>query len=478
MFHWFIASAAWVFDSLDEFTSRIPSALALTLLTTATFAFFAGARRRNSVGTALLAAAVMFTSFECFRAGTNCRVDMVLTMFMSTAIMALYNGLTKRKLLWYALAALLLSGAALTKGPVGILLPLGVFWIYALLRGYNMLKVSLITLLVLILGSILPALWYYCAWQRGGDRFFSLAMEENFGRLLGNMSYDSHVKPLWYNFTSLLSGLLPWSLLLLCTVPLYFRAKKRNANRPSAEDAGSPSFVKHLRKSLRTMDPYLLLSIVASAVILIFYCIPASKRSVYLLPMYPFLGYLLATYFSKLARCKIMGRRSLAATVATVCVLYLIGYAIVYPAIVNPKSDKLIAAEIKANTPSEADIYTFIPDRFMRYFITDHYLGYRMKPLLPSGQVFRGEGVPKASDIDSAPQGVFYLAVSEKVWDAPQVNIEAAAEKDTDYGLHSWLKANSLKAIQIYRSERSTHDVKGRLVLLKVSPTSSESTLP
>lgn len=49
-----------------------------------------------------------------------------------------------------------------------------------------------------------------------------------------------------------------------------------------------------MRDALRRMPACTLLALTASAVIFIFYCIPASKRSVYLMPMYPFVAWFIS----------------------------------------------------------------------------------------------------------------------------------------------------------------------------------------
>ena len=56
---------------------------------------------------------------------------------------------------------------------------------------------------------IIPTLWYYAAYQQEGAEFLDLVHEENVERMTGNMSYSSHVKPMYYNFLTLLSGYLP-----------------------------------------------------------------------------------------------------------------------------------------------------------------------------------------------------------------------------------------------------------------------------
>ena len=76
-FHWCIAALSLLNGgTVNEFTSRLPSAIALVAMTVWTFVFFA---RRKSQATGLAAALIAFTTFELHRAGANCRVDMVLT---------------------------------------------------------------------------------------------------------------------------------------------------------------------------------------------------------------------------------------------------------------------------------------------------------------------------------------------------------------------------------------------------------------
>lgn len=475
MFHWLVAICCWVFGSTSEFACRLPSAIALIALVAMTFSFFApkSSRDGSDCRFAMMIAILTLTSFECYRAGTNCRVDMVLTAFMCGAMMCLCKALQSRPFLFYLLGMLCMSGAALTKGPVGLILPLAVYWIYGLLCGRNFFFVSLIALLLLVGASLLPALYYYNAWLMGGDRFLRLVMEENFGRMTGTMTYESHVNPWWYNFTSLLLGWLPWTLLLLISAVWVFAQRKRF---PVSGDAVKSDGSK--KNLLRQMNREQLFSLVAIAVILVFYTIPKSKRSVYLLPMYPFIACWIAVYVRWMMRRFRLGMGVVAGIMALVCVLYPIGYGIVYPAIVNKHSDRGIALQINRIVPAGNNIYTFIPSRFMRFYITDHYLGYRMLPLLPSGQVAAASEIPDANDIRLPKEKMFYVALSSDVWDAsPSPLGQKSYDKKSDYGFHAWLESEGLCADKVYESEHKTHDVKGRLVLLRVHPSDKTSEL-
>lgn len=109
-------------------------------------------------------------------------------------------------------------------------------------------------------------------------------MEENFGRFMGKMTYESHEHGALYNVPMLLSGLVPWSLLLLLGVFTVGMEKLRNLS------------VKRLWTGFREMDSVRKWAVVVTVCVFVFYCIPKSKRSVYLLPLYPFLSLLLADF--------------------------------------------------------------------------------------------------------------------------------------------------------------------------------------
>lgn len=466
MFHWLVAIFSTLFGRLSEFTCRLPSAIALIVLVASAFRFYSsqqnrtnGEENKTNTGTVNLSACITalltFTSFECFRAGSNCRVDMVLTAFMCGAIMSLGKLLVNPRFTWSIVAVLCMSGAALTKGPVGIILPLAIYWIVGLIRGQGFLRVSLASVLLLIAASILPALWYLAAYHMGGDRFLSLVIEENFGRMSGSMSYESHVKPVWYNFTSLITGWMPWTLLLLIAGTSGTIKHRFNIHRYIADRL----HYRSIRSAIKSADFYTLYSAVAVVVIFIFFCLPKSKRSVYLLPLYPFMAYLLALMIRKMISCNWLKKTTIKWCMLAVFAAYLIGYAVVYPIIVNKKSDKLIAAKLTEMVPDEAiPIYAFVPDRFMRYYILNHYMGYRLISLLPSAQIGSGNVNPSAEAILMPKDTHFYILVSKNVVDG----------KD-DYGLNNWILGHKLSVKRIFESERGTHDVKGRPVLLEIN---------
>lgn len=288
--HWLMALCSLPFGRVTELTARIPSALALTAMVMAGYRFFA---RREGEAKALLMGLVTLTCFEVHRAGVGCRVDMMLAAMMVLALYALYAWVERgmRGVPW--LGVLALSGAFLTKGPVGAALPCVIAWIYGGTRGLGWGKALLRCIGVGLLSCVLPLAWYVAAWQQGGDRFLHLIYEENVLRLTGKMSYESHVNPWTYNVMTVVTGFLPYTLAVVFSL---FVLPWRKLLRPAKE-----SWQK-LTGRVRSMSDARLYSLLCFAIIFIFYCIPKSKRSTYLLPLYPFLAYFVAEYLLWLRR--------------------------------------------------------------------------------------------------------------------------------------------------------------------------------
>lgn len=291
-FHWCIATFSMLNGgTVNEYTSRLPSAIALIAMTVATYVFFS---RRKDPALAMATALVTFTTFELHRAGGNCRVDMVLTALTVGAIYRLFRWWERgmKGVPW--LAILLMSCATLTKGPVGMIIPCLVTGIFLLLRGVNFFRAFFSLAAWGLMSLILPLCWYVAAYGQGGQEFLDLVMEENFGRMTSTMSYNSCVNPWPYNIKVTLAGFLPWTLAVVMVIflPGYPRSKACNSWK---------AFLTKCRElpALNTMVT------VAALTIFIFYCIPQSKRSVYLMPMYPFAAFYVAQLLMYVSRWRI-----------------------------------------------------------------------------------------------------------------------------------------------------------------------------
>ena len=282
-FYWCIAAVSVVGGGVTEFSSRVPSAVAYIVLTIAVFLFY---QRRRDTRLGLVAALVAFVSWEMHRQGGNCRVDMVLTLFIVMAMLLLYRWWERgmKGIPWWAI--LMMSLGTLTKGPVGAILPCLVTGVFLLCRRVNFFRAFFTLFAFGLLSLVLPALWYYAAWQQGGQEFLDLMLEENWGRMTQTMSYESNVHPWYYYFIALPGGYLPWTLL---GVMMLFVIDWKGLR-------GQWHGVRETwhRLSPSACDPVELFSWLAVAVVFVFYCFPQSKRGVYIMPIYPFLGYFIA----------------------------------------------------------------------------------------------------------------------------------------------------------------------------------------
>lgn len=305
-FQWCIAALSMIAGHVSEFTSRLPSALSLIVMLCVGALFYAK-RKNNTIG--LLAAIITLTAFEVHRAGTNCRVDMVLTMFIVCALYALYEWWEKdcRQLPW--IAVLCMSGATLTKGPVGMVLPCFVMFVFMLftawqqgkLCGRIIWKTTYKLFLSAVLASVLPLIWYWAAYRQGGDQFMALVMDENVGRFLGKMKAVTHANPWHYNFLMLIAGWLPWTLPLLLS--LFVLPWRKFANSfTKGESTGKVTLKSRIMAAMRKADAVQVFTWLSFLLILFFYCIPKSKRGVYLLPCYPFMAVLIVEYMAWLVK--------------------------------------------------------------------------------------------------------------------------------------------------------------------------------
>lgn len=438
--HWCIAFFSLIAGSVNEYTSRLPSALAMTIMALFTFLFYV---RRRGTTVAFVTALVTLTAFEVHRGGWACRVDMVLTVFIILALFQLYQWFEKKENYFPFWAIVWMGCATLTKGPVGIVLPCLVIGVFMLIKGRKFWYTFERLFLIALASCILPAIWYIAAYIQGGNNFLNLVIEENFGRFMGKMSYASHEHGLHYNFLTVLSGYVPYTLLVLMAIPMAIR-NLRSWQRPLKLWNSFKNYIKN-------MDEARLFSLLSIVLIFVFYCIPKSKRSTYLLPIYPFLAYFLAEFLISLShknspllriygtilsivallpivaffliksgtlseiipadthfglilqtvastpidwlhwgyivlpliaiviffRKKKTGKQLLYPVFGLIFCIYISLDSVYLPEIMNAKSDKPIAEKIQTIVP-KGNIYAYISTNMMRFFTINFYLNNRV----------------------------------------------------------------------------------------------------
>lgn len=275
LMHWMGALFSLLAGGISEWTVRMPSAL---LAIAGMLACFFYVRRLFDSRVAMLAALILGTTVQYLQAGDGARVDMTLAFFMEVAFfefIMLAEGLTERRMLLYAALAL----AVLAKGPVGVVLPglVALVWMAATGRWEVIGRMRLVRGAALV--AIVAGGWYVAATMVGGMAFVhKQILAENLFRFLHTGGVrEGHAHPFYYIEGALLAGFMPWTPLLLV-------------------------LLVQATRSPRPIDQRLTYLLVWFAVVLAFYNLPASKRGIYLLPLYPALATLLAVYLEEVAR--------------------------------------------------------------------------------------------------------------------------------------------------------------------------------
>lgn len=211
--------------------------------------------------------------------------DMLLTGCMGSALLAFFLGYAQPsqpavQARWYLTFYVLIAGAILAKGPVGIILPgliIGLFLLYLgnaldVLREMRVLRGGL-----LIVAIALP--WYILViWRNGStyiDSFFGYHNLERFTGVVNN-----HSAPWYFYFLVVLLGFAPWSIYLpsaIARIQFWRRSYWRSLHRSN-----------HLG----------LFALFWFAGIFGFFTIAVTKLPSYVLPLMPAAAILVALLFS------------------------------------------------------------------------------------------------------------------------------------------------------------------------------------
>lgn len=279
LFHWLGALASLFGGEPNELTIRLPSALLAILGVLLTY--YAGVALWG-VEAGLLAGIILATSFEWFRAATTARVDMTLSVFMVAAVLSFWSGYRAGRFDWthvlgfYGLAGL----ASLAKGPVGGVLPGLIVGVFLLLRR----DIGFLRRMHVFSGGLLylgvAGSWYGLALWQGGEAFFEKQiLKENVLRFISSGAAGAgHEHPFYYFLPNLFMGMAPWSFFLPPLVYFLYRSCERWAQHQ------------------------FLFPLVWFATVFVFYSASSSKRSVYILPLYPAAALLLGAWWQALRR--------------------------------------------------------------------------------------------------------------------------------------------------------------------------------
>ena len=209
--YWLIEGAYRVFG-VSEFTARLPSAVFGTGLILMQYYF---AKRVLGPVTALRAALMLLLNFEILAIGRMVLTDMVLIFFTTLSIFAFFLGLygqgpAKR---WYWVFYIAMGLATLTKGPVGLLVPLlavvpYILWTRPWRSGNQVLRDCHPFAGTLVMLAV-AAPWYSAMFILHGKGYLASAQGDTVTRFFSVIG--GHGGTILFYIPILFFGFFPWS---------------------------------------------------------------------------------------------------------------------------------------------------------------------------------------------------------------------------------------------------------------------------
>jgi len=280
LYFWTVALTAKFLNNnhVNEWTSRFPASLCaiLTLL----FVFLI-VKKLFDDQLAFSSAIMLATTYSFFWHSQQAMLDMMLVMFETATCLFFIYGLkaeVNRKKFFYIPMHLCFGLAVMTKGPVGIIIPwIGILTYLIWTSNIKELK-HFAWIPGLIVFLLVTAPWLVAVYYRI-DTAFSVFYNETVTRYTS--AFD-HQRGWYYFIVRFPLYILPWGLFL-------------------------PFIIWDIFKNKSLSDYKFPVSFFLPA--LIFFSLCGSKRSYYLVPLYPFIIICTAILFSKLISFNLMKRK-------------------------------------------------------------------------------------------------------------------------------------------------------------------------
>lgn len=253
---YFVTALSYAVFGVHELSTRLSSIVSALLGIGAVFVF---TRRFFGKRAAMLSTLVLSTSVGYVFMGRFAMLDMLLTLFIGSAILFLAYASASSQKRWYYPAYVAMGLAFITKGLIGAFLPLAIFWIYLAMTGNlaEILRMRLVRGILIIALIFIP--WGITISMQEPEFSYTFFMQHQLGRFASG-SFGRR-KPFWFYIPIVFLMSCPWSLYL-----------------PGA-----------IRRGLETKDlqkkNILLLMTIWIAVFFIFFSLPKSKLAHYMLPI-------------------------------------------------------------------------------------------------------------------------------------------------------------------------------------------------
>lgn len=281
LFYWLIAASYKIFG-VSDFSSRLPSGICAILCVL--FTFYVG---KNFFCSAFgfISAMVLASSLEFVLLGRRAATDMTLCLFFSSCLYSLFLGYfvkdTKLKIFWVIVSGIFAGLSILTKGPVGILLPLIILSGFLLVRRQMDIKHLKIYFLICLIAVIIALPWYFQVHQITEGRFTDeFLFKHNLNRYTSVVG--EHPGPVWFYIPVLFGGFMPWSF---CLIGSLFLIPRKVFNK--------------------SFNKFIAFCFVWFLIIFLFFSVSTTKLATYILLLFPPASFMSAYWICILGRKKI-----------------------------------------------------------------------------------------------------------------------------------------------------------------------------
>lgn len=273
LIYWLIALAYSVFG-IGEFSARFWSAAFGTGLVVSIYLF--GRRVLGHRGA--LIAALAFATNVCTAILARAAVtDMILTFFVAWSLFGFFSAFhasPQHRQRLRVVAYLAMALAVLTKGPIGLLIPLLVIGLFVIIRGkigVSLSRLRPVTGLLLFAAVALP--WYVLVLRANGWEFIDgFFVKHHLARYTGVIS--GHRGPFYYFLPVVAIGFFPWSGMLPKAFEGLWSARAR------------------LRGDLTLPEEFALFGWLWFGVVFVFFSFSGTKLPSYIVPGFPALALL------------------------------------------------------------------------------------------------------------------------------------------------------------------------------------------
>ncbi len=298
MLYWLVALSSWYQGYVSHLTVYLPGALAFIVIITCTLIFFG---RQTRFHEAFIASLFLLTCTGMQSVFLINSGDLLFATFIIIALTQLYRWEETKELKSLPVeVSVLLSGAILTRGLMGVILPLLAFGAYLLaLRKYDIRTIFKSLLYMGVSSLFIPALWYVAIWQQGGTELLWKTLSTEFDYFWNINNGDAH--NCFYILALLGLGFMPWVVFLVFSL-----------------------FGMEYRKPTWPQNNVKLFSLVVLIVLLVAFAIIPIKRSSFLLPIYPFITIFIAEYALYITEYRTLCTRLFAGFLATIVLVGLI----------------------------------------------------------------------------------------------------------------------------------------------------------